>query len=185
LKTILIAALTALCVSAAFLWLLRPGTISPHEEAGTAEALAAVDADGKRIGPLAGASTSLTEAQVAIDTPAGLVIAGLRPGRFVHATRPFVYFDQSNCGGSPFLGVGNEPAEFGLKAAIAGDAQTLYVARPGGPQLLPVKSVLRETACEPFEHEIHAVAAQRVMDLAEVYRAPYRIERAGREGDSR
>jgi len=37
----------------------------------------------------------------------------------------------------------------------------------------------------PFEHEIHAVAAQRVMDLAEVYRAPYRIERAGREGDSR
>jgi hypothetical protein len=41
--------------------------------------------------------------------------------------------------------------------------------------------VLRETRCEPFEHEIHAVGAARVMDLAEAYRAPYRIERSDRD----
>jgi len=50
-----------------------------------------------------------------------------------------------------------------MKAALAGDLPTLYVAKPGGLQLLLVKIVLRETACEPFEHEIHAVAAERVM----------------------
>lgn len=177
-KTILTAAVTALCVCAVFWWFVRPGSNPPVTGATPLESLIAVDANGKLIGPLAGASPMLTEAQVFLETPAGLAIVSLRPDGFAHLTRPFVYFDEANCQGNPFIGVGDEPREFGVKSALAGELHTLYVAKPGGPQLLQVKSVLRETACEPFEHEIHAVAAERVMDLAEAYRAPYRIEKS-------
>ena len=184
-KTILTAAITALLICLVFWWFRGRETTPSRVEVETPGTLVAVDANGKRIGLVSGTAATLTDAQVAIDTPAGLVIVGLRPDRFVHPTRPFVYFDQAGCGGNCFLSVGNEPPEFGAKAAIAGDAQTLFVAKQGGTELLPVKSVLRETACEPFEHEIHAVAAERVMNLAEMYRAPYRIEQAGPDPGSR
>jgi hypothetical protein len=180
LKTALTASVTALFVCAAFWWLVRPGSAPPITGAAPAEGLVAIDANGKQLGPIAGASATLTEAQVVLDTPAGLAIVSLRPNGFAHRTRPFIYFDEANCRGNPLIGVGDEAEEFGVKSALAGELHTLYVAKPGSPELLHVKSVLREPACEPFEHEIHAVAAERVTDLAEAYRAPYRIERSDR-----
>lgn len=179
-KTALTATVTALCVCAVFWWFVRPGSNPPVTGATALESLIAVDANGKPIGPVTGASPMLTEAQVFLETPAGLAIVSLRPDGFAHLTRPFIYFDAADCRGNPLIGVGNEPREFGVKSALAGELHTLYVAKPGGRELRNVKSVLRETACEAFEHEIHAVAADRVMDLAKTYRAPYRIERAAR-----
>lgn len=177
-KNALTAAITALCVSAVFWWFARPDSHPPAAVAAPGGELVAVDADGKQIGPVAAVSATSHEAQVLLDTPAGLAIVSLLPNSFAHRTRPYIYFDGADCKGSPLIGVGNEPQEFGVKSALAGELHTLYVAKPAGPELLQVKSVLRETSCEPFEHEIHAVAAERVMNLAEAYRAPYRIERA-------
>jgi hypothetical protein len=163
-----------------FWWFVRPGSHAPITGAAPSEGLIAVDANGKQLGPVAGVSATLTEAQVFLETPAGFVIVSLRPNGFAHRTRPFIYFDEPDCQGNPLIGVGDEPEAFGVKSALAGELHTLYVAKPGGPELRNVKSVLRETACEPFEHEIHAVAAERVMDLTEAYRAPYRIEKSER-----
>lgn len=177
-KITLTAAITALCVSAVFWWFVRPGSDPRRADSPPLENFVAVDANGKQLGPVAGISATSHEAQVFLETPAGTAILSLRPDGFAHRTRPFIYFDESDCRGNPLIGVGDEPNGFGVKSALAGELQTLYVAKPGGPQLLNVKSVLRETTCEPFEHEIHAVAAQRAMDLADTYRAPYRIEKS-------
>ena len=181
-KTALTAAITALCVSAVFWWFVRPGSNLPAAGATPVEGLVAVDANGKQLGPVAAISITSHEAQVLLETPAGLAIIGLRPDGFAHRIRPYVYFDEAGCRGNPLIGAGNEPEEFGVKSALAGELQTLYVAKSAGPELLAVKSVLRETACEPFEHEIHAVAAERVMDLSEAYRAPFRIEKSNSAG---
>ena len=181
-KTSLTAAITALCVSAVFWWFVRPDAHPPAAVTVQAEGLVAVAANGKQIGPVAAVSATSHEAQVLLDTPAGLAIVSLLPNGFAHRTRPYIYFDEAGCRGNPLIGAGNEPEEFGVKSALAGELQTLYVAKTTGPELLAVKSVLRETVFEPFEHEIHAVAAERVMNLSEAYRAPFRIEKSTAAG---
>jgi hypothetical protein len=141
---------------------------------GATEVLALLAVDGQSAALAGDALLDADFEDGEVANGARLVEVLVTSDRLRHAYAPYVYFDGDGCSGNAWLSANATAPARDLRAGIAGRERDLYVARQGGAELVPVRSLLLEASCTAFAHAVRVRPADRLVALDAIFTAPFR-----------